>query len=157
MKKYILGMLLAGVLTGTGCKKQEAAQAPQPFNAVSGVVMGPVSAIDQAKNEIVIGDNLITVSPADAARLKVGDEVTVEVHDGKIAVRKAGEKAEPAPFSGLTGHEMGPIEALDAVKNELTVNSTIFKLKPADLAGLKVGDRVKVTVAETGITVALVK
>jgi hypothetical protein len=81
----------------------------------------------------------------------------VEVHGSKVTVKKAGDKVVPAPFSGLSGHEMGPVESIDAVKNELVVNATIFKLKPADIAGLKVGDRVMVTVTKTKTTVTKVK
>jgi hypothetical protein len=132
--------------------------APRPFNLKGGgVAMGPVSAIDPAKNEIMIGDNIIKVSPADIARLKVGDDVTAEFRKGKTTIRKAGEKLPPEPFSGVAGHEMGPVEAVDAAKNELVVNNTIFKVTPADIAGLKAGDRVNVVVSKTGTKVLRVK
>jgi hypothetical protein len=118
-----------------------------------GVAMGPVSAIDAAKNEIMIGGNVIKVSPKDIARLKVGDEVTAEFRKGKAVIRKAGEKTPPEPFSGVSGDSSGPIEAIDAARNELVVNNTVFKAAAADLAGLKTGDRVKVTVDKTGTKV----
>ncbi|MEI7529200.1 MAG: hypothetical protein WCK76_09670 [Elusimicrobiota bacterium] len=225
MKKYVLTLLAAGLITGTSFAQEEKAEGPQPFHARSGVVMGPVAAIDAAKNEIIIGDtilkvsakdiarlkvgdditvgvhgrkvkvtkaednkepelfdprgggvamgpisaidpaknqitmgnNMIKISPKDIARLKVGDDVTVEGRKGRITVRKAGDKIEPEPFNGLTGHSMGPLQAIDSAKNELTVNDTIFKVKPADLAGLNVGDRVKITVTKTGTTVTRLK
>ncbi len=224
MNKYILSVIVAGVLTGPGFAQEKAA-APAPFHAKSGVVLGPVAAIDTAKNEIVIGDHLIKIGRADIARLKVGDEVTVEVNGAKVKVRKegdkvpprlfnpkgggvamgpvssidpvkneimlgdniirvspadiarlkvgddvtaefrkgkttilkAGEKLPPEPFSGVAGHEMGPVEAVDAARNELVVNNTIFKVTPAEIAGLKAGDRVKVVVSKTGIKVLRVK
>ena len=157
MKKCMLALMVAGILTVAGCKKAEQGEGPQPFKAESGTAMGPISAIDAAKNEIIIGDDIIAISPADIARLKVGDEVTVEVHGSKVTVKKAGDKVVLAPFSGLSGHVMGPVESIDTVKNELVVNATIFKLKPADIAGLKVGDSVKVTVTETKTTVTRMK
>ena len=157
MKKCMLVLMAAGVLTVAGCKKAEQGEGPQPFKASSGVAMGPIAAIDAVKNEIIIGDNIIGISPADIARLKVGDEVTVDVHGDKVTVRKQGDKAAPAPFSGVSGHETGPVEAIDTVKNELVVNAVIFKLKPADIAGLKIGDMVTVTVTGTKTTVTRVK
>ena len=119
---------------------------PEPFGG-SGVAMGPISAIDPAKNEIIIGDNIIRIGAADIARLKAGDDVTVNVRKGKkTTVRKAGDKAEPVPFNGVSGENIGPVESIDPVKDEIVVSGTIFKVTLGDINRMSVGDRVKVVV-----------
>jgi len=126
---------------------------PQPFKG-NGVAMGPISAVDAVKNEIIIGDNIIKIGAADIARLKVGDDVTVVVGKGKkTSVIKAGDKAEPEAFNGVSGQNIGPVESIDPVKNEIVVAGTIFKVTPEDICGLKAGDRAKVTVNKGRTTV----
>ncbi len=151
MKKYFILAAAVAVLAGGVFAQEEKAAGPRPFKG-QGVAMGPISAIDQAKNEITIGNDIIKVKPADIARLKVGDDVTANVMKGKTTVRKAGEKKGPQPFGGY-GVAMGPISAIDAAKNEIVLGDNIIKLSPKDIAALKVGDDVTVNVKKGKTTV----
>ena len=145
MKKYMIALLAAGVFTGTVFAQAEKAEAPTPFIAKTGVVMGPVLAIDAAKREIIIGEHILKISQKDVARLKVGDEVTVEVNGRKVKVLKEEDKKSPRLFNTKgSGVAMGPVSAIDAAKNEIMIGESIIKLSPKDIAGLMVGDDVTV-------------
>lgn len=151
MKASFVFAAIFAVLAGGAFAGENKSGAPEYFRG-QGVAMGPVSAIDKVKNEIIIGNDIIKVSPADIARLKVGDDVTVTVRKGKTTVRKADEKKGPQPFEG-NGVALGPISAIDQARNEITLGDNIIKLKPEDIARLKVGDDVTVNVRKGKATV----
>ena len=145
MGKFAFAAVFA-VLIGTGFAQDKTLEGPRPFKAENGTLLGVVSAADAAKNEIVVSGWIVKVDGKDAARLKAGDGVTVQVRKGKVAVLKAGESEPPQQFKHKNGMSIGFITAIDAAKNEIVLNDHIFKVSPADIARLKAGDEVTVKV-----------
>ena len=146
MKKYVILAAVLAVMAGGAFAQGKKVEGPTPFHAKSGVVLGPVSAVNTAKSEITIGNHIIKVDPKDAARLKVGDDVTVRVMKGTTIVETAAERGAPKLLEAKSGVVMGPITALDPATNEITIGDHIIKLTPKQMTGLKTGDDVRIEI-----------
>lgn len=65
----------------------------EEFKGLSGVLVGPVTAINAEKGEMIVGDrNLIKAGPEDIARFKVGDELTARLHNGELKFYRPADK-----------------------------------------------------------------
>lgn len=130
---------------------QGTGKAMKEFKGSSGVLMGPVTAINVEKGEIIVGDSrLIKAGPRDIELFKVGDELVARLHNGELKLHHAGEKKAPEKFKGAGGVFIGTVSGIDMEKNEITIGGHSISVEPEDIAGLKPGDEVSVRVPRKG-------
>lgn len=145
MKRTILLTMMAAVLF-VACKQAEKPAEAKRWEPKSGVLLGPVTAVDAAKNELTVGEGfLVSLGQEEMAGVKIGDEVRIFASKGKNSLEKIGVEKGPKPWVG-TGVAMGPITSVDAKKCELVLGDHIIKVSAEDAAKYKAGDDVTVSV-----------